>query len=132
MAVATIKYGEYTTEKLKDIAIIERKATPSEIAGNLGKKLHRERFYRELTQFRKYEHAYIVCEFSEIDIYEYPNENSGVPKNKIKYCRMNGPYIRKLLYEIEEMFKLKVIFCDNKDNAEKFVVNLFKKLEKQY
>lgn len=132
MTVATIKYGDYTTENLKDKVIIERKASPAEIANNLGKKLNKERFYRELTQFRKFEHAYIVCEFSEADVYDYPNGKSGVPRHKLKYCRMNGPYIRKLLYEIEEMFKLEVIFCNDKDAAEEFVVKLFQDLEKQY
>jgi hypothetical protein len=131
-SVGTIKYGDYTTEKLKDIAIIERKASPAELAGNLGKKLNKERFYRELEQLKQFKHAYIVCEFPEVDIYEYPSVKTGVPKSKIKYCRMNGAYIRKLLYKIEEEFELEVIFCNNKQAAEKYALNLFKELEERY
>ena len=42
-----IDSGDYTTELLQNKIVIERKASTSEIANNLGRKTAKARFYRE-------------------------------------------------------------------------------------
>jgi hypothetical protein len=66
-----INSGDYTTEILKNKVVIERKATATELANNLGKKVAKARFYREFDRMEKLEKAYIVCEFSESDVYTF-------------------------------------------------------------
>ena len=53
--------GDYTTELLRDFVVIERKATATEIANNLGKKTAKARFYREFDRMKDLRKAYIVC-----------------------------------------------------------------------
>ena len=122
--------GDYTTENLKDIIVIERKATAAEIANNLGKLTARARFYREFERMESLQKAYIVCEFSESDVYEYP-KNSGISEAKLKKVRMNGKRLRRLMSNIEsDCENIEVVFCGNRDAAEKFTYDTLSFWEK--
>jgi hypothetical protein len=124
--------GDYTTEILKDIIVVERKASVSEIAINLGKKKNKDRIYREFERMRALEKAFIVCEFPESEVYLFPEGQgfSAAQKAKIK---MSGRFIRKLLREIEVEFpNIEVVFCDNKAEAEFFTHELFLEWENKY
>lgn len=131
MSVATIKYGDYTTSNLIDLVRIERKASTAEIALNLGKKVNRDRFYRELEALRDIKHRFILCEFWESDVYEFP-KRSGIPKSKLKSVRMNGKFLRKTLYEIEEKYEIPIIFCGSLAAAEIEALKIFEKYEEEY
>ena len=61
--------------------------------------------------------AYIICEFSEDNVREFPI-NSTVPASKRKYLRMNGKFMRKCLHDYEEKYDIKIIFTNNKEEAE--------------
>ena len=81
---------------------------------------------------RALEKAYFVCEFSESDVYSYPEGQGFTTAQKAK-IRMSGGYIRKLLREIESEFpNIEVVFCDSKEEAEFFVHELFEEWEAKY
>jgi len=126
---AGLKYGDYTTEKLKDIFRVERKASTGEIYNNLATKKCKERFYRELEELQKFEHAYIVCEFPEGFLSSFP-KNSGIPINRHKFVRIKHRYFTRLVKELEDKFDLDLVFCNDRYEAEAFVYNMAKKLEK--
>lgn len=127
-----IDAGDYTTENLEGKVVVERKASTSEIAGNLGKKAARERFYREFSRMESLEQAYIVCEFPESDVYVYPDK-SGLSTAQRKTVRMNGKYLRRLIYNIEEDCPfIEVVFCKNREAAEDFTYDILKFWENEY
>ena len=123
--VGGLKYGDYTVEGLEDVVRIERKASTSEIAQNLGSKKNKERFYRELEKLQLLPNAYIICEFPESNIYEYP-QNSGMPKNKMAFAKIGGKFLRKLIHEIEDNFDIQVMFFNSRSEAEDFSYDLLK------
>lgn len=129
ITVATLKTGDYTIQGYEDIIAIERKCSTSELAGNLGK--NKIRFDNAIERLSNLEHAYIVCEFSREALYSFP-KNSGIPKSKLKYVRMNGKYMVKCLYEYEEEYGIKTIFCNNKQEAEEKVIEIFTKVINQH
>lgn len=121
-----IDSGDYTTELLKDKIVIERKATTTEIANNLGKKTAKARFYREFDRMEDLKQAYIVCEFPESQVYEFPY-NSGLSQAQISRIRMNGKYLRRLLNQIEDDYSnIEVVFCENRIAAEAFTYDILK------
>ena len=77
-----------------------------------------------MERMSKFRWAYIVCEFSIDDIMSFP-ENSGIPKKRWQYMRMNGKYIWKRIREIEAEFGVVFLFFDNKHDAEDKVVRIF-------
>ena len=127
--VATLKTGDYTLQGYEEIVAIERKKSTSELATNLGK--YRDRFEREMERLSEFEHKYIVCEFTESDLLQFPL-NSSIPKRIIKYIRMNGKFMRKQLHKYEEEYGVAIIFCDGKEEAESKVVDIFKDIIRQY
>tara|TARA_Y100001938_G_scaffold145524_1_gene222358 strand:- start:13026 stop:13511 length:486 start_codon:yes stop_codon:yes gene_type:complete len=117
-----LRTGDYTARGLEKSLVIERKASTGEIAMNLGQK--KNAFEAEMERMSKFRWAYIVCEFSIDDIMSFP-ENSGIPKKRWQYMRMNGKYIWKRIREIEEEFGVVFLFLDNKHDAEDKVVRIF-------
>lgn len=112
--------GDYTTEILENFVVIERKATATELANNLGKRTAKARFYREFDRMKDLQKAYIVCEFPESNVYEFPR-NSGMSHAQLSRVRMNGNYLRKLIAQITEDYSnIEVVFCSDRDEAENF------------
>ena len=115
--------GDYTIEGLESFIRIERKASTGELYHNLAKKTMKERFHREMEKLDTIQNAYIVCEFPEFYLYTFP-ENSGIPKSKRKYMKISSKYFRKLIYEIEDNYDVKIIYCADKDHAEQITFDL--------
>ena len=126
-----LKVGDYTTPSLKDLLTIDRKATPFELAVNLGQKKDKERFYKELEKMKEFKYSYIICEFSESEVYKFPN-NAGVLPAVKKKIRLTGRGLRKLISVAEEMFGVPFIFCNDKVEAEEFAYSLMANLEKKH
>lgn len=126
-----LKVGDYTTPLLKELLVIDRKATPFELAVNLGQKNDKERFYRELEKIKDYKHGYIICEFPESEVYKFPN-NTGVLPSVKKKIKLTGKGLRKLISIAEEKFGVPFVFCDNKVDAEEFAYSIMSNLEKKY
>jgi hypothetical protein len=116
-----LKTGDYTAVGLEEDLIIERKATTAELALNLGKK--RKQFEAELERMREFRWAYIICEFSEDNVREFP-VNSTVPASKRKYLRMNGKFMLKCLYDYKEKYGVEIIFTNTKEEAEEKAIEI--------
>ena len=70
---------------------------------------------------------YTVCEFSINDLMAFP-ENSGIPKRRWKYLRLNGKFMWKTLCEFEEKYNVKTLFCGNRTKAEEKVADIFEEV----
>lgn len=124
--------GDYTTTVLDGLIAIERKASPSELANNLGPLKSRARMYREFDRMRGMKKAYIVCEFSETDVLNFPQglNVSAYYRSKI---RVKGPFLRELIGNIEKDYdNIEVVFCGDKPSAEQFTCDKLKYWEEYY
>ena len=123
--------GDYSTELLEDFIVIERKATATELANNLGKRSAKARFYREFERMKPLRKAYIVCEFPESKVYEFPKD-SGMSQFQLAKVRINGKYIMRLVNNIKEDFQnIEIVFCEDRDSAETFTYNTLKSWEQE-
>ena len=117
-----LKTGDYTLEGLETSLCIERKASTGELAMNLGKK--RKTFEAEIERMSHFRWAYIICEFSIDDLMTFP-QNSGIPKSKWKFIRMNGKFMWRKLSEYEEDHGIQIVFCDDRETAKDRVLRIF-------
>lgn len=123
MIVDTLKTGDYCIQGLEKKLLIERKASVNEIAGNLCQ----ERFYKELERTREFDKTYLICEFSVVDLCNYPH-GCGLPSYVIKKIQVTGNFLLKKINEIQLDYNINVCFCSNKNYAEIFVKDLFKRV----
>lgn len=145
MEIGTLLTGDYTLKGYEDVVCVERKASVSEIAMNLGRK--KEAFYNEIERMRDFPFRYILLEFSASDVIGYPmsllsSEDQqlyqryldGGPKptgkrfDIVKETKITGKYLIKCLLEISIKYEVNVIFCDNKHNAFLICNSIFKRL----
>lgn len=131
ITVQKLDCGDYSLEGLEHIFKAERKATTGELYLNLGQVKMKERFHRELALLDKVKHAYIICEFPECRIHMFP-DNSGIPERRKKFLRISAKYFSKLIYEIRDMYDIEIIFCENREEAEKITIGLLKEMWDKY
>ena len=93
---------------MEDKVCIERKASVSEIALNLGKGKYA--FYNEVERMRDYEHKFIVCEFSMEDVMKFP-EGAKIPKDLKGKVKITGKYILRCLMEFAVFNDVHVVFA---------------------
>ena len=75
--------------------------------------------------------AYIVCEFPESKVYEFPKD-SGMSQFQLAKVRINGKYIMRLVNNIKEDFQnIEIVFCEDRDSAETFTYNTLKSWEQE-
>ena len=146
MELGTLHTGDYTLKGYEDIVCVERKASVSEIAINLGKK--KSTFYREMERMKDFHFRYMLLEFSASDVIGYP-QNLLSEQDKINYerykrgeikkpigkrfdivnqTRISGKYLIKALMEISIKYEMQIMFCDNKQNAFLVCNSIFKRL----
>lgn len=127
-----LDYGDYTTENLKDILVIERKSSTSELAVNVTDSYDKVRFNKELSIMQqKFQHRYVICEFSEKLIYQFP-KNSGLPKKVMASISFTGMQLRKIISKVQEKYDIPFIFCENREEAEMVAYNIISSLEKKH
>ena len=124
--VRGLKAGDYSIEGLEHFVCIERKASTGELYGNLAKESSRNRFHREMEKLAKIKYRYILCEFSEICIHTFP-EGSGIPIAQRANIKVSAKYLRKLIYEVEEKYDIKFIYCASRSEAERTTFLLLEK-----
>lgn len=124
-----LKTGDYSIVGMEEIVCIERKASSSEIAINVGSD--RVRFYKELERMRAIPHKFIICEFSCSDLLRFP-DGAGIPKNKLPMIKMTGRTIMKFLIEIQMEYNVQILFCDNPSNAFTTAFSILKRVYEKY
>ncbi len=60
MEVETLHTGDYTLKGFDDIVCVERKASVSEIAMNLGRK--KKPFQNEMERMKDFQFSFLICE----------------------------------------------------------------------
>lgn len=118
--------GDYSIEGYEHLLSIDRKATVSELAGNLTEK----RFAAELERMSLIKHSYLLLEFSLDDILKYP-VGSDIPRSRWRYLRIKAPFIIAALTKIT-LSGVHVIYAGDRDNAIKIITAIFKNCEKMY
>lgn len=116
--------GDYAVEGLEGRVVVERKASVSELAGNLTDP----RFARELVRLSE-EVAYpvVVCEFTHAAVEAYP-EGSDIPFARRRFVKVKGPFLLRLL--TEHMLahpKVHWAFFESPARAREFARALFKR-----
>lgn len=129
MESGTLKTGDYTLRGFEEMVCIERKASASEIAGNLGKK--KKPFQAEMERMQEYPFAFLVCEFTLEDLLKYP-EGSNVPERSMGKVRVTGKYLLKCLIEFQLWYNVKILFCGDKKSAFLVTNSIFKRLNEMF
>jgi len=126
----TIKYGDYTVQGMEDRIRIERKASTAEIFGNLCTKNGLRKFKREMAELQAtVDSFFILCEFPETYMYTFP-VNSGIPKSE--WPKPSAKFLRKRMYELQEEFDVKVIYCEDAIKAEEIAYNILRETYERY
>ena len=117
--------------RLAKLMLLAVELTETELANNLGKRSAKARFYREFERMKPLRKAYIVCEFPESKVYEFPKD-SGMSQFQLAKVRINGKYIMRLVNNIKEDFQnIEIVFCEDRDSAETFTYNTLKSWEQE-
>jgi len=124
--VSHLKTGDYIIKELPDIVVIERKGRISEWSQNVWQP----RFERELERLAKFPRAYILCEFSMDDIYNFPY-SSDIPKYKWKKLKITANFIAKRTLEFSISYPTVNILLANK-YGQRVAGGIFKEVITQY
>jgi|TARA_R100001129_G_C5269433_1_gene233653 ERCC4-type nuclease len=121
--------GDYSIEGLEEKICVERKASPEELATNLGQKKHA--FMNEIERMKPFRHKFILLEFSLQDLVDFP-EGSRIPESQKAKVKISGKYMLKMLMEFQIKHNIHVVFCGNKYNAFLTLMSLFKRINEMY
>lgn len=121
--------GDYSIEGLEEKICVERKASPEELATNLGQKKHA--FMNEIERMKAFRHKFILLEFSLQDLVDFP-EGSRIPESQKAKVKISGKYMLKMLMEFQIKDNIHVVFCGNKYNAFLTLMSLFKRINEMY
>ena len=116
--VQKLDTGDYTIAGFENILCIERKGSVSEFARNIVEK----RFEKELDRMDEFPYSYILLEFTEEDINNFP-KGCGIPRRVQKYVRIKPKFIYYRIKEIMEQHKVKIILCG--DNGKQIAQEIF-------
>lgn len=122
--VGKLDTADYSLEGFEDVLCIERKASTSEIALNLGKK--KKQFDAEIARMATYKYKFIICEFSVANLMEFPN-NAGIPRGQLSKVRINPAYMLKCLNGYQSQ-GVEVIFAGSRDNAIQTALEIFEEV----
>ncbi len=107
--------------------VIERKGSAAELAGNLTNEEKWDDFRQELERLEDFRWPYVLCEFSLAQLAAFPH-GSAIPRSRWKTMRIRGPYLLRLVCEIEMKYKTRFHFCGSADAAHDMALCLFKRV----
>ena len=125
----TLETGDYTIKGLEDKLCVERKGSVSEIAQNLG--TGNMRFMDEIARMASFPHKFIICEFPFSDLMRWP-EGAGLSYAQQKKVRIRANYMIMRMTEFQVQNGIQVMYFDNRDQAQKYMSNLFKRVNEIY
>lgn len=115
---------KYEDGDLSISIVIERKASVSELAGNIVQP----RFWREVERLALFKHPYLLLEFSELDVAKYP-VGSGLPRYLWKKVRVRAPFIFSKIEQIEKC-GIEVVWAEDRQGARKFIEEIYRGLSR--
>jgi ERCC4-type nuclease len=120
-----LDHGDYAIEGLEKLIFIDRKASVSELAGNITTK----RFAKLIDAASQFKYKYLLLEFSASDVFDFPY-GAGLPKSVVRKIRVRGPFIMSALLEYAHNHNIQILFCSNKLHAKKMLASLLDKIYK--
>lgn len=126
-SVAKLDTGDYSLKGLENIFCIERKGSVSEFANNITEK----RFKDVVERMSQIKHSFLLFEFSLQDVLIYP-VGSNVPKKMWDKLKITPKFILKHINELQLLHNIKILFCDDADNAEHIAISLMRKTYELY
>ena len=124
-----LKTGDYSVRGLEDQVCIERKASATELAVNLG--ADKARFMAEIERMKDFPYKYLLLECSMNDVLVFP-DRSSVPVSRRSQVRVRGPYLFKMLTDIQTKHGIPVLFCGDKKHGQIMCNNLLKRVVEIY
>ena len=121
--------GDYSIEGLEEKICVERKASPEELATNLGQK--KNAFMNEIERMKDFPFKFLILEFSLEDVMDFP-ERSDIPEEKWDSIVITNKYMLKMLIEFQMYDDIHVIFCGNRKNAKLVVSSILKRVNEFY
>lgn len=112
--VTKLDQGDYSICGYEDVIAIERKASAIELAMNLGSKY--KTFIKEMERLKSYKVKFILCEFPEQHIWDFPN-CPGIPNKIRKKIQIRGQFLMNRLQDIEANYGVPTIFSDDREDA---------------
>lgn len=119
----SLRTGDYTIQGMEHLLCIERKGSVAEFATNSTET----RFKNELDRMVTFKHKFIICEFSLQDIFDFPI-GSNIPKKQWDKLRLTSKYLIRFIAEIEVKYKISVLLCGSRSNAEQMALSIFKRV----
>lgn len=121
-----LPFGDYMVKGIDDF-VVERKATSAELYYNVVK--HKDRFFREMERLTSISRPYIICEFPQSRIYEFP-ENSGIPLKTQAKLKAGKKFFASQINKIENM-GIPFLFCRDKYEAEDVFLTIARSLKRE-
>lgn len=121
--------GDYSILGLEDKICIERKASPEELALNLGKD--KIRFMKEIERMMSFDHRFLILEFTLEDLIKFP-DLTRIPKEKRPSVKITGKYMSKMLMEFQLYNNIHVLFCGSMGNGFQVTSSIFKRINEKY
>lgn len=125
----SLNTGDYTLQGYEDVLCIERKSSTGELANNIGMKW--APFKRELERMYDFPEKYLICEFPESNIFNFPLY-STIPKSAWPKMKITANFLCSRIALIQEKYNITVLFADDKFDAEKIAINIFKEIINKY
>lgn len=125
MITKKLDTGDYSIEGLEDKLCIERKASVTEFANNIGQD--KIRFMQEIERMKTFKYRFMIFEFSLSDVMNFP-EGSGINQSDWDKVKVTNKYMLKTIMEFQLYHDIHVIFCDSKKNAKWAVLSILKRV----
>jgi ERCC4-type nuclease len=125
MIVTALHTGDYSLRGYENKFTIERKGLLAEFAKNI----NQGRFEKELERLEKFEHPFIILEFTMDDLLNFP-QGTGIPKKYWPQLRVTKWVILKKFLELQMKYKTKIIFAGKQ--GKEVASSLFKRVVEFY
>ncbi len=124
-----LETADYTLEGYEDILRIERKNSTAELANNCAMKW--KAFQNELERLLIFPERYLICEFPESHIFEFP-VNSKIPKKIWPKLTIGANFLCSRINLFKDKYGMQVIFAKNRQGAERAALEIFEKVINEY
>jgi ERCC4-type nuclease len=124
--VQKLDTGDYSIEGLEHLLCIERKKSVEEFAGNITEK----RFFNEIDRMTNFKYRFLFLEFGMGQIEMYP-QGSNIPRHLQNKIKVTGPFIMKIISQIQVEYNINILFCENRRYAEMLAINIMRRVCEQ-
>jgi len=114
MVERALRCGDYTIKELSKYLRVERKGSFEELASNLGRKVLRARFEREMEAMQSFPLRFLVVE-----------EDPSVLDGELKHSSIPSDTVWRLLMRVQLVHRIPVLFAGHRPQSRQRVRDLF-------